>query len=153
MIFDGPNRRIILEVGTTFIEAITIYSAWKDWVVSGAGAAFPEVFRSIGGDPLGGGVFAGSYFFLQTQFGWRIRPQEANHVLVVSGNLFADTSDPIFVPTLGAYNVQIIQSLSSLTQVVAGGGGGGLTPEQQAQLDVIQAAAEDARDYAATCGG
>lgn len=168
MTFDGPNRRIVLADGTTAVTAVEVYSAWKDWVLSGQGAPFPEAFRVVGGDPLGGGVFAGAYFFLQTQHGWRIRPYEGSHVLIVTGNFYADSADPVFAPTLGAYNVQIVQALSSLTQQVAGAGGGGgsgMTPAQEAKLNAIKAktdnlppdparqeTVEEARDYAAAMG-
>lgn len=121
--FDGPNRRIILTSGTVSFSVDDMYSRWKDWLLTSDGSLYPEAFRSIGGDPLGASVFAGSYFFLQTQYGWRIRPQEASHVLLVNGNLFSEETgvDP-FVSTLGTYNVRIQMQTSSLTQVASGSG-------------------------------
>lgn len=123
MIFDGPNLLVVLEQSDgDLVTALDIYSEWKSWVQSGDGAGYPAAFRAIGGDPLGGGVFAGSYFFLQTPSGWRIRPREAAHELTIDGNLFVDADgDDLFVPTLGAFQVQIQLTTSSLTQQVAAG--------------------------------
>jgi hypothetical protein len=139
MTFDGVNRLVIMDTGETDITAKAMYSAWKDWVASGNGGYFPA-FRTIGGDPLGGGLLAGDYYFLQTQDGWRIRPYEGNHTLVIFGNLFPDSADTLFVNTLGVFRVQIQQKLSSLTQTVetGGGSGGGLTSGQDAKLSAIK---------------
>lgn len=133
MIFDGPNRRIILQaIDGDAVEVIDVYSEWKRWVQSGAGALYPEAFTTVGGDDLGGGIFAGVYFFLNTAAGWRIRPREASHVLALSGNLYPLVSgDPMFANTLGVYTVQIQLTVSSLTQAISttggGGGGGGIS--------------------------
>lgn len=123
MIFDGPNRLIILEAADgDAIEAVDIYSRWKDWVVSGSGALYPEAFSVIGGEPLGGGLFAGSYFFLNSPQGWLIRPREASHVLTISGNLYPQTAGaPVFANTVGTFQVQIRLQTSSLTQIASGG--------------------------------
>jgi hypothetical protein len=70
---------------------------------------------------LGGGILAGDYYFLNNAAGWRIKPDEVDHVLTINGNLYGeDAGTAIFQPTTGDYNVQIIQALSSLTQTVAG---------------------------------
>jgi hypothetical protein len=121
--FDGANRLIVLTLGTTAFAASDLYSKWKEWVAAG-NASFPPAFRTIGGDPLGGGVAAGDYYFLNNVDGWQIRPQEANHELTVSGNLYGENPAlPVFTPTLGAFNVLITRSVSSLTQTVATGSG------------------------------
>jgi len=124
MIFDGPNRRIVLEAsdGNT-VEAQDIYSRWKDWVATGDGPQYPNAFTTIGGDPLGGGLFAGSYFFLNTADGWLVRPREESHNLVITGNLYPLVAgSPMFSPTLGVYQISIRLQSSSLTQALTTGG-------------------------------
>lgn len=116
--FDGPNRLIICDPGVTSFGTTELYSRWKEWVALSDNAKFVTAFaNSVGGDPLGGGVFLGSYVFLQN--GWTIRPQEANHILDISGNIFPipDTA-PLFTSTLGSFNVQVGLRTSSLTQQV-----------------------------------
>jgi len=121
MIFDGPNRLIILEAADGDAVAVTdIYDAWKDWVFAGTGAPFPEAFTTIGGEPIGGGVFVGSYFFLNTTDGWLIRPREASHTLTLAGNLYpVGSGDPLFAGTLGVFSTQIRLVTSSLTQAIS----------------------------------
>lgn len=133
--FDGANRIIQIGGAQTDLAAQDIYEAWKEWVLAG-NAQFPPAFRSIGGDPLGAGVAAGAYFFLNNVDAWRLRPEAFDHELVISGNLFGeDPGTPLFLSTVGDYQVLIRLQTSSLTQSVAGGGGGGLTSTQAAQLE------------------
>lgn len=124
MIFDGPNRRIILEAsdGNT-VDAQEIYSRWKDWIIAGSGPQYPNAFTTVGGDPLGGGLFAGSYFFLNTADGWLIRPREESHNLVINGNLYPLVAGAaMFANTLGTYQVFVRVQTSSLTQAITTGG-------------------------------
>lgn len=147
--FDGPNKIISCTLGTLTFSAAELYSRWKDWLVDD-----PERFRfepafsgSVGGEPLGGGVFVGGYFFLQN--GWVVRPQEADHQLIVSGNLYPipETAN-LFTSTLGDFQVIVGMRTSSLTQKVvtsngSGGGGTGPTAEEIAEAvwneDISQA--------------
>lgn len=122
--FDGPNLVIQLGGGDLTYDAQEIYSRWKDWVLAGNGQ-FPSAFRTIGGDPLGGGVYAGAYYFLNNVEGWRIRPEAFDHELTISGNLFGESSaTAVFLPTVGDFQVLIKQVTSSLTQTASGGGSG-----------------------------
>lgn len=114
--FDGVNKLIILDAGTTSASVADIYSRWKDWFQESDNSKYETAFgNSVGGNPLGGGLQLGSYYFIQN--GWRIRPQEASHTLELTGNLYPipDTA-AIFAPTVGSFNVSIIQRNSSLTQ-------------------------------------
>lgn len=135
--FDGPNKIISYDdAGSAVeIEAKDLYSRWKDWVALG-NAQYPAAFRTIGGDPLGGSVQAGDYYFLNNADGWRLRPKEADHQLVIVGNLYGENPAlPVFAATLGSYNVLVQRSLSSLTQTVAVGSG--LSASEQTKLDEI----------------
>ena len=117
---DGANTLIVVNGGITAVDVqVDLYSYWKTWVLTSDNAKYFPAFRVIGGDPLGGDTSAGAYFFLQNQYGWRVRPQESNHELTLSGNIFAeDLEQPVFVPTLGAYTVSTRLMTSSLTQAV-----------------------------------
>jgi len=115
--FDGPNLRIILDPTETDIDVERdLYSEWKVFVLVGDNSKFPPAFRTIGGDPLNPSLDAGSYFFLQNQDGWRIRPGEADNTVQFTGNLAAeDVTLPLTVPTLGAFTV-LLNGLQPITQ-------------------------------------
>lgn len=121
--FSGADKLIVVNNGITELDCkVDLYSDWKEFVISGSNAKFRSAFRVFGGDPLGGDLKAGSFFFLQNQSGsdWRIRPFEGNHELVIVGNLYGeDTTLPLFVSTVGNYTVSIAIERSSLTQLVS----------------------------------
>jgi len=136
--FNGVTKIItISDAGDVTITAKEIYSRWKDWVFSG-NSQYIEAFRTFGGDPLGGGVFAGDYYFINNVAGWRIKPEEKNHKLTINGNLFGEDPDTdIFIPTTGGFNVLVKQGYSSLTQTATFSTGSGLDSTQSAKLDSI----------------
>ena len=124
---DVPNRLIIINAGITSLDVkVDIYSGAKRlWKEDPNLNKLKFPFRVLGGDPLGGELSAGAYFFLQNQSGynWRIRPYEGDHELTITGNLYAeDSSLPIFISTIGDYTVQIRLETSSLTQVITSSG-------------------------------
>jgi hypothetical protein len=99
--FDGPNKLIYLSSGTTSLDLIDLYARWKDWVRTG-NAGFLWAFTTVGGDipaiPL--------YLFLTN--GWRVVPQAANHVLVVSnGFLEVDGGGDPFIDPAGSFKIRI----------------------------------------------
>ena len=99
--FDPVNKRIILD--SAYATAGQIYSRWKEWVLTGDNSKYLQAFSVLGGDPLGGGLFVASYFFLMN--GWRIRPMGANHTLILEGNIAVLGGGVPVVQTLGQYNV------------------------------------------------
>ncbi len=117
--FDPVNKRIIVDTGVTSVSALDIYSRWKDWVVTNP--QYLPVFRVVGGDPIGSGLFVSSYFFLMN--GWRIRPYEGNHTLIVNGNLFVDGGGVPLVSTLGNFNVSVQYTVPVQAQTVSTAGG------------------------------
>lgn len=132
--FDAATKRIILDAAT--VSAQECYSRWCDWIATGDNAKYLPAFRAVGGDDLGGGLFIPPYYFLLN--GWRIRPMEANHLLVLSGNLFVDGGGQPVVQTLGSYNVSVQYTVPVQAQAFSTtGGGGGLTTEQATQLAEI----------------
>lgn len=118
--FDGPTRVISLTSGTVAADVRDLYSRWKDWVGSGAAQWLPA-FATVGGEPVGTGVFITTYLFLTN--GWRVRPQEAEHRLEVTGGvLLTDDGDDPILPTLGTYNVLVQYAQPIKTETVATGG-------------------------------
>lgn len=103
---DTANRLFIAKAGvTSFDIQVDLYSDAKEhWVDGGVpmGMYFP--LRTVAGDPTGTGAVE-PYYFLG--HGWKIRPDEANHTLLGSGNLDLEEGEvgDIFVPTVGGYTV------------------------------------------------
>ena len=125
--FDGPNKIISVTTGTVQFSSGELYSRWKQWCADGDNAKYDTAFAgSVGGESLGGGVSVGAYFFIQN--GWVIRPQEADHQLLVSGNLFPipDTA-ALFTSTIGDFQGVVGMRTSSLTQQVVSTGGSSLS--------------------------
>ena len=123
--FDGESRRIVATSGTTALDVREVYSRWKEWVVTSENAKWPQAFRVVGGDSIGGGNSVAPYFFLQN--GWRLRPQEASHTLIITGALLVDGGGDPVVPTLGDWRVLVQHSVPVRAEAVStsGGGGGG----------------------------
>lgn len=116
MTIDWINKLFILNSGITEIDvAVDLYSDWKEDVKVSADNQLkaPRAMRSIGGDPISETQNAGATFFMEN--GWKIRPQEADHRLVITGNLFTDPAgESVIVPTLGNFTVAVELFLSNL---------------------------------------
>jgi len=59
---------------------------------------------------------------------------EANHALIITGNLFVAEGGSPLVNTLGSYNVIAQYTVPVQAQAMATSGGAGLTSEQATQL-------------------
>lgn len=130
--FDGASKRIILD-STASVDVQDLFSRWKDWVLLNDNSKWPAAFRSVAGDPIGGGTNIAPYFFLNTTDGWRIRPHEVDHELRLSGNIYSE--DPLLsmvAPTIGDYTVTVVVERSASAQTVSVGSG--LSTEQATQL-------------------
>jgi hypothetical protein len=126
--FDAATQRIILDSAS--VTATEIYSRWVDWAATGDNAKYGMVIRQVGSDDLGGGLAIPPYYFLQG--GWRVRPMEANHLLVLTGNLFVEGGGQPVVNTLGAYNVSVQYTVPVQAQAFSTSGSTGPTPAQVA---------------------
>lgn len=133
IVFDPATRRIILD--SSFVSAVELWSRWADWVALSDNAKYLPAFRSVGGDDLGGGLSIPPYIFLMN--GWRVRPQEQNHTLTISGNLFVDGAGEAVVPTLGNFNVLVKMVVPVQAQGINTSGGGA------SALEVAAAVAEE----------
>jgi hypothetical protein len=121
--FDGPNK-IITELAAGSVNSLDlteIYSEWKEWVQLSDNAKFLQAFSVVGGDPISGTQNLGSTFFLEN--GWRIRPAELNHKLIIVGNVFTrEAGQSAFLATLGAFTVNTETQVSPLVQEVSTAG-------------------------------
>lgn len=115
--FDGPNKLMIVDFGVTEIDVQRdFYSGWKVWAGTSDNLKFARAMRSVGGDEKEPGVYLGSTFFLVN--GWKCRPHEASHRLVVDGNLYVDGGGSPFVDTLGAYTVVVELTTSNIIDLL-----------------------------------
>ena len=133
--FDGVNKKIIVNDAITELDIqIDLYSDWKEWLKTEDNSKFLIAMRTVGGDPTTGTKKVSPYFFLMN--GWKIRPQEADHTLTITGNLFVD--DPgtygynLTIPTIGNYTVTI--NLSTTSDAIVVSVGSGLDTDEHTQL-------------------
>lgn len=127
--FDGPTKTIIVDnelviAGVAQFTVEHIYSEWKEWVSTGEGAKYPPAFRTVGGDPIGGGVSVGAYVFINNDAGWTLLPPDTDGVkVIVIGNLYPENINlPMFEyrPLKSAW---FEMRNSSLTQLLVSGSG------------------------------
>lgn len=110
--FDGPNKLIIINEEEDLIDIqVDVYSAWKNWAMYSDNLKFDAAMRAVGGDPLPGGDFLGSTFFLIND--WKIY---VDHSVGFSGNLFAEDGSSAFVAPTGTQIVT--QRVSNLVDKV-----------------------------------
>lgn len=126
--FDPGARRIVLDSAAT--TASEVWSRWADWAAAGDNAKYLPALRQVGGDDLGSGLSIPPYLFLLN--GWRVRPMEASHLLVITGNLFVDGGGVPVVNTLGAYNVSVQYTVPVQAQGIATSGAAGSSAAQVA---------------------
>jgi hypothetical protein len=109
---------------------VDLYSDGKeDWVAAENLRKFYFPISAEGGKPLPGEKDLGSTFFLASD--WKIRPYDANHRLIIDGNLYAvDGSDP-FIDTVSNFPVRVMQQVSDLVSTVSSGSGLSSTEHDQ----------------------
>ena len=119
--FDPSAKRIILDSAS--VTAEQLWSRWCDWASASDNSKYGAVLSHVGGDELGGGLLIPNYIFLND--GWRVRPMEANHNLVVTGNLFVTGGGVPVVNTLGNYNVSVQYTVPVQAQGISTSGSTG----------------------------
>jgi hypothetical protein len=70
VMFNGPDRLIIVASGTLSINMNDVYSRWKDWVRASDNSKYLKAFSVVGGEPTVQGQYITPYFFLEN--GWKI---------------------------------------------------------------------------------
>lgn len=121
IVFNGDTKRIIITAPTSNVNIKTdIYSGWKNWVLLNDNSKYPQALRTIGGDPIGGGLKAGDMYFLMN--GWQI---ECHTIIKANGILYHDDGvDPFVVMPSGG----VTSTVSSLAySYESGGSSSGLT--------------------------
>ena len=116
--FDPIAKRIVLDSAS--VTAEQIWSRWCDWATLSDNSKYGAVLSHVGGDELGGGLLIPNYIFLND--GWRVRPMEADHNLVITGNLFVTGGGVPVVNTLGDYNVVTQYTVPVQAQGISTGG-------------------------------
>ena len=121
---DGINRLLIAKAGVTDVNVkIDLYSDAKEHWLTTSDNKFFFPFRTVGGDPVSGTKFLGDGFFLVN--GWKIRPDEVDHQLLLDGNLFVDQDeiDPrITADTLGPFTVEVLVERSTDARIIDSSG-------------------------------
>jgi hypothetical protein len=111
--FDGTAKEITISNDILSITVQSIYSDWKDWVMLNPG--YEQAFRVVGGDPIGGGLYAGVIYFLMN--GWKI---VIDHTLTIDGILYSDDQSSPYVAGPGV--AIATNTVSNLVQKVATSG-------------------------------
>lgn len=114
--FNGDTKTITVNTGIIYIGVKELYSWWKEWSIENNNLKYLPAMRGVGGDPTILGQSLGSTFFLIN--GWRIRPFEGNHILIINGNLYTEDGSSPFLSTLGNYNVLINMTTSNIIDKV-----------------------------------
>jgi len=111
---DWENRIFILKPGVVELDVqVDLYSDWKEEVQLDDNMKWAPALRAVGGDPISDVQNLGSTYFLIN--GWKIRPQEADHELLIVGNLYTDPyGESTVIPTLGTYTVLVTHRVSNL---------------------------------------
>jgi len=124
--FDGPNKLIRINEGVTSLDVkIDLYSDWKEWSDNQnpdgiINAKYLPAMRAVGGDPLPGGRYLGSTYFLTN--GWRIKPWSGNYRLTVTGNLYTEEGDSPYLAADGLLNNIFVEStVSTLVETIGVG--------------------------------
>jgi hypothetical protein len=116
--FDQTNLIIKLEIGVALYDVKSeLYQAWKDFMLVGyQNRIAPPAFSVTGGDDIGGGGSAPSFFFLRNDLGWRVQGAEADQETKLALNLYpADPNLRLFIAPNGAFNSFIINEQSTST--------------------------------------
>lgn len=109
--FDGENKLILVNDGVTDLDwGVDVYSTWKRWAQERDNAKFLPAMRSVGGDPKPGGALGATYFLMN---GWRLRTWSGDHRLSINGNVYTEEGNPITVPAIGNYNIELVLNLSA----------------------------------------
>jgi len=115
--FDGPTKTISLSGTSSLNIKEDVYSAWKRWVQQGDNSKYLPAIRSIGGDPVGNGLFAADIYFMLN--GWKII---ISSDIRVSGILYDETSGIPYIVQPGG---SVYATVSNLAYGVSTSGGGG----------------------------
>ena len=107
--FDGPNKLILIDAGTTTMPAATLYTEWLAWSLLPGNDIYPVAVAKLAGEVLGYGQVQSDYYKIMN--GWKVVPYNGDYTLIVSGNLFGDAGSSVF--NLATGNILIIMQYTS----------------------------------------
>jgi len=142
---DFANKRIVMEAGETQYDVPGAYSHWKDQIFLADNFTYDFAFTIKGGVAYASPKEIPAFTALINS--WKIRPDEANHTLIVeNGILYVEGGGDPFVDTLGAYTVRI--NYSQPVEVLLISTGSGVLPSDITDIaDAVQTVLDD--DFAA----
>jgi len=141
--FNGLTKVISVNFGIDDLDVQSdIYSEWKRWMVTPENKLFLQAMRVVGGDPIPGRNLGSTFFLLN---GWKIKPYEGDHRLVISGNLYAKDGSDVILDTVGDFKVRVMMTVSNIIDKVsvAGGGTGGSTDPVDINIENLDIISED----------
>lgn len=124
----GPNKIITLTSGTTEVSVRDLWSRYVDWYLTSDNSKYLPAFEIVGGNDVDtdAGTSIPIYAFLKN--GWKIKPQEAHHTLVVNeGVLLVEGGGDPFLNTDGNFVVRI--NYQQPVQAISFSAGGGATAD------------------------
>lgn len=98
-VFDGPNKRVHIcdectVGGTAQFTVEELWSRYVDWLAIGDNSKYQQAMYCIGGQPIGGGQYLGTYLFFHNDLGWRVVPPPVDGVtIMIDGAFYAQ--DPL----------------------------------------------------------
>ena len=124
----------LIEVTTAPVSGIVtldfqvdVYSDGKeDWLTDLNLAKHQFPVRVVGGDPLPGGLALDATFFLAPP--WKIYPYDADHELVINGNVFSEDGSGIATGRAG--HTISVRLISTFSAGASGGSGSGTTADE-----------------------
>jgi len=117
--FDGDNKNIIVNPiqlyanGQGYGTSVTvrakqdIYSASKRWLQRRRNYSYAQPMRSIGGDSVGNGLYAGDIYF--TTNGWKIT---VNQQVNITGTIFTDDYVTPYIVNPGGGVIATVSTLA-----------------------------------------
>jgi hypothetical protein len=124
VVFDGPNKRIIVQLGTDILDIAEMYSRWVDWFLTGDNSKYLPAMKYIGTDPTLPGQSVTPYFYMLN--GWKVDAccefEGLNHELDVTGILLSDDfSSPYYMdPTMPMTMLKAIVPIRTETVSTSG---------------------------------
>ena len=137
-IFDGPAMRVYgredaVVSGVFSFSIYELYSEWKRWMQLSDNTKYLPAFRTVGGDPIGGGQYVGFYLFMRNDLGWRGVPPNVNDLTVmIDGSFFGESANTPVMEMIPGNTTSLIIARSSLTQAISTSGAPAPTPEENA---------------------
>jgi len=119
--FDTDNRVIMLDSFNT--SASDIWTAWVDWAVQVDNLKYLPAFSQVGG-------VAPIALYLLLENGWRVRPQEADGITTITGNLLVQGGGSPITNTIDSWQILVNMETPVAAQAIetgSGGSGGGLS--------------------------